>query len=351
MKTTYTSDYITHIKENEIDFSEDKIAAFDLDGTLIKTKSGKTFPVNIEDWKLLYEDVPNMIEKLNRKKYKIIIITNQSRLKDSKEFIKKIENICEILKSVLAVFIATGTNKYRKPMTGFWDEFIKNHHKKSFYCGDGAGRKNDFSDTDFKFAKNLNINFFTPEMVFKETHLPKEPYDSKIKYVPFDQIYIPNRPFKPQEQEIIIMCGIPGSGKSTYAKNIIISHNYEYINNDTMTKKNMENTISQAIKNKKSLIIDNTNLTEKSRKEYIDLAKKNNILCRCILFDVEKDIARHNMFYRYNKSNGTINIIPEIVYRMINKKYVKPDKNEGFNEIIIINQEKIDDPLYNIYYF
>lgn len=44
--------------------------------------------------------------------------------------------------------------------------------KESFYCGDAAGRpakgkrKKDFSDTDRKFAINIGIKFYTPEMYF-----------------------------------------------------------------------------------------------------------------------------------------------------------------------------------------
>ena len=38
--------------------------------------------------------------------------------------------------------------------------------KLSFYCGDACGRENDFSDTDLKFALNLNIPVFTPEYIF-----------------------------------------------------------------------------------------------------------------------------------------------------------------------------------------
>jgi hypothetical protein len=44
--------------------------------------------------------------------------------------------------------------------------------KESFYCGDAAGRpagngrKKDFTDTDRKFALNVGLTFYTPEMYF-----------------------------------------------------------------------------------------------------------------------------------------------------------------------------------------
>ena len=38
--------------------------------------------------------------------------------------------------------------------------------KNSFYCGDAAGRKNDFSDSDKNFAKNIGIEFYIPEKIF-----------------------------------------------------------------------------------------------------------------------------------------------------------------------------------------
>lgn len=57
-----------------------------------------------------------------------------------------------------------------------WNHFVKNFNsdvsidmKKSFYCGDAAGRPKvgskpkDFSDSDLKFALNIGVKFFTPE--------------------------------------------------------------------------------------------------------------------------------------------------------------------------------------------
>ena len=67
---------------------------------------------------------------------------------------------------------ATLTDRYRKPATGAWEYFLKKFTKdgkvdmkKSFYCGDAAGRpkegdrKKDFTDTDRKFAINVGLPF------------------------------------------------------------------------------------------------------------------------------------------------------------------------------------------------
>ena len=48
--------------KNNFNFSNvNKIILFDLDNTLIKTKSKKVFPINKYDWEFLTPDVPNII--------------------------------------------------------------------------------------------------------------------------------------------------------------------------------------------------------------------------------------------------------------------------------------------------
>ena len=90
-----------------------KIAAFDMDGTLICTKSGRVFALNNDDWKLLYE--PQTVQTIrrlyNEEKYKIVIITNQAGISTGKvkipEFRTKVEAITELLGVPLQVFAAT----------------------------------------------------------------------------------------------------------------------------------------------------------------------------------------------------------------------------------------------------
>ncbi|QLG72420.1 hypothetical protein HG535_0D01280 [Zygotorulaspora mrakii] len=65
--------------------------------------------------------------------------------------------------------------KMRKPETGMMQEFKKDLEsiyptvisiEVCHYCGDAAGRKQDFSDSDKQFAKNLDVPFKLPEDVF-----------------------------------------------------------------------------------------------------------------------------------------------------------------------------------------
>ena len=57
--------------------------------------------------------------------------------------------------------------------------------KKSVYCGDAAGRKDgkrkDFSDSDYKFALNIEITFQTPEEYFldQKQKIPEPAWDPK----------------------------------------------------------------------------------------------------------------------------------------------------------------------------
>ena len=155
------SDKIKRLNENK------KIASFDMDSTLICTKSGKTFPKNSDDWKWLYPCSKQKLWTLFKSKYKIIIITNQAGIKNSKkrmdEFKNKIEQIEQSLLNdypvlYFEIYCLPHKDIHRKPYPTIFENILIDR-TKSFYCGDAAGRKVngkllDPSSADIKFAYN-----------------------------------------------------------------------------------------------------------------------------------------------------------------------------------------------------
>ena len=103
--------------------------------------------------------------------------------------------------------------------------------EKSFYVGDAAGRKNDFSCSDRKFAFNIGINFYTPEEFFlnhkKEINFIFDGFNPYTYCQISDDIK-----FKNNTKELIILTGPPCSGKSTFYQDNY--NNYEYINRDIL---------------------------------------------------------------------------------------------------------------------
>lgn len=150
-------------------FKSCKIAGFDLDDTLIKTKSGCKFPISENDWEWKYDNVPIKIKELQEQGYECIIFSNQFRLKQITK--NKIIHVCQLLN--IGAYVAKQKDNYRKPDIGMW-QFLESSHQNemmidknhSFYVGDAAGREHDFSDSDKVFAENVGIRFFTPEEYF-----------------------------------------------------------------------------------------------------------------------------------------------------------------------------------------
>lgn len=67
-----------------IDFETKKVLFIDLDSTLIKTISGKTFPEDITDFRIQLPVLNKIVEKLPNLK-KFFIVTNQGGLKSDFE--------------------------------------------------------------------------------------------------------------------------------------------------------------------------------------------------------------------------------------------------------------------------
>jgi bifunctional polynucleotide phosphatase/kinase len=247
------------------------VAGFDLDGTLVDTESGKKFPDSANDWCVIEYPGNNMLDVLFRtsKNANLVIITNQAG--KNKELIKErlrqiVEHLCWTeLEFIL--FCALEKDKYRKPHTTIWDEFLSTHADKdsSFFVGDAAGRKGDHSCVDRAFAANIGIKFFTPENYVKGG-TDKEEFEWDFIYnragftnvapgeAPRDRPYQPSLPV--DKTDVVILIGYPGSGKSSWAKRNIPEH---VLVSADVQKTRAPKVCEAALKEGKSVVIDNTN--------------------------------------------------------------------------------------------
>ena len=113
--------------------SSSKIASFDMDGTIITTKSGKLpFRTPPDDWKFLFKCVPEKLKSLHHEGYQIVLFTNQAGMVHGKppleSFQLKIQAVAEALHCVPFTLVATlRDDLYRKPCTGMWQYFHGNH--------------------------------------------------------------------------------------------------------------------------------------------------------------------------------------------------------------------------------
>ena len=154
---------------------EYKVIFCDLDGTLIETISGETFPKGIWDMKIKFE-VLDAIKKLNPEY--ILIVSNQGGIEsgfvDDDNFRAKsgyvagaIREYCDYKCYAMYCLTNDKSNPYRKPNTKMLEDLLEryvgddfNHIKpKSLMIGDASGKEGQFSDSDKKTAENFGIDY------------------------------------------------------------------------------------------------------------------------------------------------------------------------------------------------
>lgn len=361
---------------------KERIIAFDFDGTLFASLHGNKFPRDENDLKLLNTKMTENILKL-KDKYCIVIISNQGgvskgkiTLESAKRKLDKGANTLRNLGIPVIIMFSTQYNNYRKPHRNMWRELLNLSSKHSYnyldsnpleikenlpfiYVGDAAGRiktksyKKDFSTGDRMFAYNIRAQFLTPE-IFMNNSIQSRNWTWGTPIYPIDEWYTnfineehKEIPFIPHDSpEMIIMTGYQGSGKSSYSNHIVTNYNYKIINRDTLgtIAKCEKKTKKYLIKNK-SVIIDNTNPSSKSRANFIKIAKSLNIYIRSIWISTSFEMSFH-----LNKMRTELTAkksVPAVAYYIYRKNFEKPNTDEGFDTLIEVpfypkfNNEKI----------
>lgn len=340
----------------------DKIAGFDIDGCIITTKSGKVFPTAPDDWRILYPEIQPRLASLLKKGYKVVFFTNQMGIAKGKlrpeVFKSKVEDILSTLQLPVQVFVASGPGIYRKPVMGMWNHLCEKANDdvpvdktQSLYVGDAAGRpenwapgkkKKDFSRSDRLFALNIGLQFHTPEEFFlgwKSAPYSLPEFDPR-KLDSGARLYDPpSASLTSNQTEVVVAVGFPASGKSTFFHTHVIPKGYVYVNRDTLGSwQNCVAACERALKEGRSVAVDNTNPDPESRKRYLDVAKAAGVSCRCFQFSASLDQAKHNNRFREMAPSETKHAkVNDMVFHSYKKHFVAPSLAEGFSEIVHIH--------------
>ena len=334
----------------EVDSACVKLAAFDLDGTLIVTKSGKRFAQNASDWDLFHPThVQATLQRLVREGFTLVIVSNQNGVAKGKtsaaEVRAKMQAVVTRLNVPIFVLFATQDDEYRKPRVGAWRWLMRELHLKedaanSFYCGDAAGRpkitgrNKDFAATDYKFALNLKLSFHTPEELFLQNtqwihtrpemwHMDFDPRALSTEDSPDARSRRLDPPateyVRAGVTELVVLTGPPASGKSHVAKYFI---GYVVLcQDDLKTVAKCVAACTEALQAGKSVVVDSTNREPRGRKEWLTLASKFGVPARCFFMDVAKPLAMHLNTFRKLTSTKEI---PDIAIHIFYKNYVAP---------------------------
>ncbi|KAI1424794.1 DNA kinase/phosphatase Pnk1 [Xylaria sp. FL1777] len=359
-----------------------KIAAFDLDSTLIVTSSGKKFGNDPADWKWWDASVPARLRKLYMEDgYRVIIISNQAGLtlhpdpnaKGPKNTGKaKVTNFKQKCAAILAqlniptaIYAATARDEYRKPSTGMWKELCDDYEihgpevdlQNSIFVGDAGGRTarlvrgskpmaKDFSCSDRNFAHNVGIAYKTPEEFFldepprefvRDFDLAMYPYDHEGKEREGEGEVLFE---KTNKQDLVLFCGPPGAGKSTFYWKYLEPLGYERVNQDTLkTRAKCFKVAAEFLSDGDSIVVDSTNPDPDGRKEWVELARKHDVPIRCVWFNIPKALCEHNDDVRaFNKSLNpeARSVLPSLAFNGYFSRFREPTLKEGFQHLLPI---------------
>eukprot|EP00544_Gedaniella_sp_CCMP2646_P001987 CAMPEP_0202504584 /NCGR_PEP_ID=MMETSP1361-20130828/44934_1 /ASSEMBLY_ACC=CAM_ASM_000849 /TAXON_ID=210615 /ORGANISM="Staurosira complex sp., Strain CCMP2646" /LENGTH=283 /DNA_ID=CAMNT_0049138119 /DNA_START=17 /DNA_END=868 /DNA_ORIENTATION=+ len=145
---------------------------------------------------------------------------------------------------------------------------------------------------------------------------------------------------------MLILVGLPGSGKSTFAKSLESSapHVFVRINQDSLgNRRRCEQVTRQTLARGKVAIIDRCNFDSSQRRYFIDIAREYQVPVDCISLELPKEECVRRCEFRENHETIERGQERQVVNKMMSM-FEAPVRHEGFRRVERISrQEHVND--------
>lgn len=188
-------------------------------------------------------------------------------------------------------------------------------------------------------ASNIGINYKTPEEYFlhEEAAVFTRKFDPSavLRLEPGSAMLFETNALPP----IVLMCGCPASGKSTFYWTTLKPLGYKRVNQDTLkTRDKCIKVAASYLAEQKMVAIDNMNADPETRAIWVELAKKHNVPVRCIYLATPPTLCQHNDAVRALATNATFNperraILPAAAFAGFASRFKEPKVTEGFDSV------------------
>lgn len=151
---------------------------------------------------------------------------------------------------------------------------------------------------------------------------------------------------------IIIMCGIPGSGKSTFCQRHFFEYGYiskdqirfsllkdgdNYFSKEKEVVKQFIEKIKMYVQHDYNFVIDATHLTKSSRRKILSQLKVSPQLSAneiwCLFMKTDLNLALERNSHRTGRER-----VPDEVIKNMYESLEVPELNEGFDKILTIEE-------------